>query len=154
MLCWLEINNHLVPVLFKPLSHLHSCSFYWNVFLLLVNFFENKFMLIFGCRLQCIEASCLTAPLCTVACYRVYVCCRISLWLRHTWKSIYIHTHPIIENALVQHKMAKNLRITLCCQNQVSKGTNQRYELHVSANISVDSARLTEGYMYMDTCHY
>ena len=30
--------------------------------------------------------------------------------------------------------------MALCCQNQVSKGTNQRYGLHVSACISVHSA--------------
>ena len=36
--------------------------------------------------------------------------------------------------------MAKNSRMALCCQNQVSKGTNQRYGLHVSACISVHSA--------------
>ena len=41
--------------------------------------------------------------------------------------------HVLIENTLLQHKMAKNLRMALCCQNQVSKGTNQRYGLHDSA---------------------
>ena len=33
--------------------------------------------------------------------------------------------------------------MVLCCQNQVSKGTNQRYWLHSSANISVHSASVT-----------
>ena len=32
MVCFVGWNNHLVPVLFKPLSFLHSCSFHWNVF--------------------------------------------------------------------------------------------------------------------------
>ena len=36
--------------------------------------------------------------------------------------------------------MAKNSRMMLCCPNRVSKGTNQRYRLHVSASISVYSA--------------
>ena len=31
--------------------------------------------------------------------------------------------------------MAKNSRMVLCCQNRVSKGTNQRYRLHVSVCI-------------------
>ena len=39
--------------------------------------------------------------------------------------------------------MAKNSRMALCCQNQVSKGTNQRYGLHVSACISVHNASVT-----------
>ena len=43
-------------------------------------------------------------------------------------------------SALVQHKMAKNLRMALCFQNQ---GTNQRYGFHSSANISVHSASVT-----------
>ena len=30
--------------------------------------------------------------------------------------------------------------MALCCQNQVSKGTNQCYGLHIHANISVHSA--------------
>ena len=33
MLCWLKMINNLVPVLFEPLSFLHSCSFHWNVFI-------------------------------------------------------------------------------------------------------------------------
>ena len=39
--------------------------------------------------------------------------------------------------------MAKNLRMALCCQNQVSKGTGQRYELLSSASISGHSASIT-----------
>ena len=50
----------------------------------------------------------------------------------------------LIENTLVQHKMAKNSRMALCCQNQVSKGTNERYELHSCASISVYSVFVTE----------
>ena len=33
--------------------------------------------------------------------------------------------------------------MALCCQNQVSKGTNQSYGLHSSASISVHSASVT-----------
>ena len=36
--------------------------------------------------------------------------------------------------------MAKNLRMALCSQNRVSKGTSQGYELHSSASISAHSA--------------
>ena len=59
------------------------------------------------------------------------------------------HTFVRRDAVLVQHKMAKNSRMVLCCQNWVSKGTNQCYGLHSSANISVHStlvtrARLTE----------
>ena len=57
--------------------------------------------------------------------------------------SPYTSAHVLIENTLVQHKMAKNSRMALCCQNRVSKGTNQRYGLHVSASISVHSASVT-----------
>ena len=51
--------------------------------------------------------------------------------------------HVLIENILVQHKMAKNSRMAFCCQNRVSKGTNQRYGLHSSASISVHSPSVT-----------
>ena len=54
--------------------------------------------------------------------------------------SLYTSAHILIENTLVQHKMAKNLCMVLCCQNRVSKGTNQHYGLHDSACISVHSA--------------
>ena len=51
--------------------------------------------------------------------------------------------------------------MALCCQNQVSKGTNQRYELHGSVGISVHSASVTvlgllkkkKGIMDMDSGH-
>ena len=39
--------------------------------------------------------------------------------------------------------MAKNSRMALCCQNRVSKGTNQHYGLHSRASISVHSASVT-----------
>ena len=52
--------------------------------------------------------------------------------------------HVLIENTLVQHKMAKNSRMTLCCQNRVSKGTDRHYGLHSSASSSVHSASVTE----------
>ena len=55
----------------------------------------------------------------------------------------YTSAHVLIENTLVQHKMAKNSRMALCCQNRVSKGTNQRYGLHSSASTSVHSASVT-----------
>ena len=48
--------------------------------------------------------------------------------------------HVLIENTLVQHKMAKNSRMALCCQNWKSKGTGQHYGLHSSASISGPSA--------------
>ena len=57
--------------------------------------------------------------------------------------SPYTSAHVLIENTLVQHKMAKNLRMALCCQNRVSKGTNQRYGLYSSASSSVNSASIT-----------
>ena len=58
--------------------------------------------------------------------------------------SPYTSAHVLIENTLVQHKMAKNSRMALCCQNRVSKGTNQRYAygLHSSASSSVHSASI------------
>ena len=36
-------------------------------------------------------------------------------------RSPYTSTHVLIENTLVQYKMAKNSCMALCCQNQVSK---------------------------------
>ena len=66
--------------------------------------------------------------------------------------SPYTSIHILIENTLVQHKMAKNKMakaktvdsgILLHCQNQLSKGTNQHYGLHVGASISVHSALVT-----------
>ena len=32
-------------------------------------------------------------------------------------RSPYMSAHVLIENTLVQHKMAKNPRVALCCQN-------------------------------------
>ena len=55
----------------------------------------------------------------------------------------YTSAHVIIENTLVQHKMGKNSHMALCCQNQVSKGTNQRYGLYSSASSSVHSVSIT-----------
>ena len=49
----------------------------------------------------------------------------------------------LIENTLVQHKMAKNSHMALCCQNRESKGTGRRYGLHSSASSSVHSASVT-----------
>ena len=59
--------------------------------------------------------------------------------------SPYTSAHVLIENTctLVQHKMAKNLRMALCCHNRVSKCTNQHYGLHVSTGISVHSTSVT-----------
>ena len=51
--------------------------------------------------------------------------------------------HVLIENTLVQHKMAKNSRMALCCLNRVSKGTGWRYGLHSSASISAHSTYVT-----------
>ena len=52
----------------------------------------------------------------------------------------YTSVYVLIENTLVQHKMAKNLHMVLCYQNRVSKGTNQHYGLHSLANIAAHSA--------------
>ena len=107
-------------------------------------------MLIFGYRLQfwqCIEAGCLlhavTAPhsdavtrLSLLLGYRNY-------YAIHRSPYTCMSAHVLIENTLVKHKMAKNVCMALCCQNQVSKGTNQCYRLHDSANISVHSALVT-----------
>ena len=38
-----ENNNHLVPVLFKPLSFLKLAVHFFEMFLLLFNFFKLKF---------------------------------------------------------------------------------------------------------------
>ena len=57
--------------------------------------------------------------------------------------SPYTSAHVLIENTLAQHKMAKNSHMALCCQNRVSKGTNQRDGLHYSACTSVHSALVT-----------
>ena len=51
--------------------------------------------------------------------------------------------HILIIDTLVQYKMAKNSHMALCCQNRVSKGTNQHYGLHGSGSISVHSASVT-----------
>ena len=59
-------------------------------------------------------------------------------------ESLYTSTHVLIENTLVQYKMAKNSRMALCCQNRVSKGTGQRYGLHSSASSFVHSVSVTE----------
>ena len=50
------------------------------------------------------------------------------------------HTaYVLIENTLVQHKMAKNSSMALCYQNRASKGVNQCYGLNSRASISVHS---------------
>ena len=58
--------------------------------------------------------------------------------------SPYTSTHVLIENTLVQYKMAKNSFMVLYWQNQVFKGTNQRYGLYSRASISVHSASITK----------
>ena len=58
-------------------------------------------------------------------------------------RSPYTSAHIIIENTLVQHKMAKNSCMALCYQNRVSKGTGRRYGLHSRASISAHSASVT-----------
>ena len=57
--------------------------------------------------------------------------------------SLYTSTNNLIEDTLVQHKMAKNSCMALCCQNGVSKCTNQHYGLHSSASSSAHSASVT-----------
>ena len=80
-----------------------------------------------------------TAPLCGTFClllgYRNYYAIH---------GSPYTSAHGLIENTLVQHKMAQNSGMALCCKNGVSKGTNQRYGLHNRASISVHSTSVTE----------
>ena len=66
--------------------------------------------------------------------YRNYYAIRVS-----PCTSAYV----LIENTLVQHKMAKNSHMVLCYQNRVSKGTNQHYGLHSLANIAAHSASVT-----------
>ena len=56
--------------------------------------------------------------------------------------SPYTPTHVLIENTLLQYKMAKNLYMALCCQNRVSKGTGRRYGLLSSASISAHSTSI------------
>ena len=89
-------------------------------------------MLIFGYRLKpwkCIEAGCLTTLRCH--CLALLLGLRLLLGYRnYTQKSI-MSAHILIENTLVEHKMAKNSRMSLCCQNRVSKGTNHHYGLQV-----------------------
>ena len=101
----------------------------------LLYFFINKIMLIFGYKLQCIEAGCLTVPLHGAVTGFTF---DRNFYAIHG--SPYTSAHILIENTLAQHKMAKNSCMALCCQNWVSKGTNQRYGLHYSACISVHSA--------------
>ena len=59
-------------------------------------------------------------------------------------RSPYMSAYVLIENTLVQHKIANNLRMALCYQNRVSKGTGQHYGLHSSASSSVHSASVNE----------
>ena len=59
-------------------------------------------------------------------------------------ESPYTSAHVLIENTLVQHKMAKNSCMALCCQNRVSKGTGRHYGLHSSASSFVHSVSVTE----------
>ena len=84
---------------------------------------------------QCIEAGCLTVPLCSPVTGFTFVSRKHG--------SPYTPAHVLIENTLVELKMAKNSRMALCCQNQVSKGTNQCYGLYDSACIAVHSALVT-----------
>ena len=58
-------------------------------------------------------------------------------------RSPYMSAHVLIEKTLVQHKMANNSHMALCCQNQVSKGTNKHCRLHSSTSSSIYSASIT-----------
>ena len=78
--------------------------------------------------------------------WRCYQVLRLLLGYRNYYAihgSPYMSAYVLIENTLVQHKMAKNSRMALCYQNRVSKGTNQCYGLHSHANISAHSASVT-----------
>ena len=101
-------------------------------------------MLIFDYRLQLWECmrpvvfnsngATVWAPLCLLLGYRNYYAIH---------RSLYTPAHVLIENTLVLHKMTKNSRMVLCCQNRGSKGTGWCYRLHSSAIISCHSALIT-----------
>ena len=56
---------------------------------------------------------------------------------------VYMSTHILIDNTLVQHEMTKNSCMALCYQNRESKGTGRHYGLYSSASSSVHSASIT-----------
>ena len=130
------VDNHLVPILFKPLSFLHSCSFHWNVFF---NYLSTLFFQFFLFATQCIEAGCLTAP---PLWRRLRLLLGYHLWLHHTRKSIYVRTRPNW-NYMYSTKWPRTLGMALRCQNRETKGTKQHYGLHVSVCISVHSPSVT-----------
>ena len=60
--------------------------------------------------------------------------------------SPYTSAHVLIEKKNLKISIVQNgqdSRMVLCCQNRVSKGTNQCYGLHSSASSSVHSASVT-----------
>ena len=140
--CFVHWNNRLVPVLFKPLSFLHSCSFHWNVFYYL----STLFFLYVDLWLQATTLAAEHGDGATGWRRAPLPGLRLLLGYRNYYAihgSPYTSAHVLIENTLVQHKMAKSFRLALCCQNRVPKGTNQRYGLHSSASISGHSASVT-----------
>ena len=118
-------------------NHCHSyiAVHFLKMFLLLVYF---NLILFFGYRLS---ASRPVVSQCH--CVALLLCLRLLLGYHNYYtihRSPHMSAHILIENTLVEHKMAKNSRMVLCCQNRVSKGTNQCYQLHSSASNSVHSA--------------
>ena len=98
-------------------------------------------MLIFGYRLQlwqCIEAGCISSTV-TRFTFIVRQLPGLRLLLEYCYDYA-IHGSLYTSAHVSTAQMAKNSCMVLCYQNRVSKGTNQCYELHVSACTSVHSA--------------
>ena len=127
---------------FFPLSFLHSCSFLWNVhFYNLSTWFFIKLDVNFLLKATALAVHWVRLCLQQQWCHCVALLLGLCLLLGYPYTQVNIHQYT--ENTLVQHKMANNSRMALCCQNQKSKGTGQRYGLHSSANSSVHSASVT-----------
>ena len=135
------MSTLLIKILDTPL---HSCSFHWNVFYYLSTFFLLKFYV--NLWLQATALALHWGRLShgtTVWCVALLPGLCLLLGYHYDYAihgSLYTSAHILFENTLLQHKMAKISCMALCCQNRVSKGTNHRYQLHVSACISVHSA--------------
>ena len=140
----------LIEIIILSLLFFNHCHSYIAVhflemfFITCLLYFLLKFLLIFGYRLQL--AANFGSALRLIVTRRHW--CRyrgLRLLLGYCYdytihRSQYTSAHVLIENTLVQHKMAKNSHMALCCQNLVSQGTNQCYGLHDRACIFVHSA--------------
>ena len=142
--CFVDWNNYLVPVLFKPLSFLHSCSFHWNVFYhLSTPFFIKNVMLILGYRLYSF-GSALRLVVSRRHCVAPLLGLRLLLGYCYDYMEVLcVCTRPNWKYIITAQNAWPRTRMALCCQNRVSKGTNQCYGLHVRASISVHSASVT-----------